>query len=376
MPDGTSAFTIRIAEREAMPALVAFWGPSNSGKTMSALKLARGLVGPEGRIGMIDTENKRAKMYAKISEPWDHLDLQPPFTPDRYREALQAFERAGERDKRPYGCIIVDSFSHIWQGEGGVLDMAENARTRNGRAMEGLAKWKAPKMAFQRAQNYFLRAPFHIVFCLRAKDGVRQKGGGANAEIEHVGLEPICEKNFIYEMTVSILLGPDHKPLFQPIDRFKASPIIPPVKAPEDLIGAFPAGQFIGEEAGRRMAAWIGGGVQLDANLENLKRIAADIASLGTEKLKAHWKSLSVADQRALQPYMDGYKATAAAKDREDALEDDPFQGDTDTDTGRSAAETPVDDPFADEPSGEADDREGDGITDAAGQQLDLTSAG
>src|SRR3546814_13083118 len=60
-----------------------------------------------------------------------------------------------------------------------------------------------------------LRSRVNVIFCLRAKALNVQVGRGKDAEIVSKGLTPICEKNFIFEMTVSALLGPDHKPVFE-----------------------------------------------------------------------------------------------------------------------------------------------------------------
>lgn len=315
-------FAIKPAERKATPSLICLWGPSGSGKTFSALKLARGLVGEAGKIGLIDTENKRAEFYADIGRPWDHLDMQPPFTPQRYIEALRAFEEAGG-----YGCIIVDSMSHIWEGEGGVLDMA------SGNNYTGLLKWQAPKMAYKRALNYLLRAPFHVIFCMRSKEGVRQVGRGKDSEIESVGLEPICEKNFIYEMTVSVLLGGDHRPVHHSTDRFKCNPAIPSVKAPDDVWAAIKPGEYLSEATGQAIAEWVNGGAVFDAELENLRRAAKDVATLGVARLEQHWKSLNGKQQRMLKPNVEELKkiardadAEAAGADKETGeTNEDPF---------------------------------------------------
>ena len=314
---------IKPAVRKATPALIGLWGPSGSGKTLSALKIARGLVGPKGKIGMIDTENRRAEFYAKEVGGWDHMDFQPPFSPIRYTEAFKAFEDTGQ-----YGCVIVDSVSHVWEGDGGVLDMAESGRTQSGAARQGLNKWQAPKMAYKRMINNLLRAPFHVIFCLRAKDGVRQKGTGANAEIESSGLEPICEKNFIYEMTVSVLLGQDHKPLIKPVDRFFCNAMIPAIKAPDELLPAIRPGEFLSEQTGADIAAWVDGGEIVDHEYEQLSRVARDIATMGTDRLHQHWKSLSPAEQNKLAAIKDDLKRTAAAADAEGMDESQEEHGD------------------------------------------------
>lgn len=316
---------IKPAVRKATPALIGLWGPSGSGKTLSALKIARGLVGPNGKVGLVDTENRRAEFYAKEAGGWDHLDFQPPFSPDRYTEAFKAFEDTGR-----YGCVIVDSMSHVWEGEGGVLEMADTGRTASGQPRMGLNKWQAPKMAYKRMVNNLLRAPFHVIFCLRAKDGVRQKGRGQDAEIESSGLEPICEKNFIYEMTVSVLLGPDHKPLFKPIDRFFCNPIIPAVKAPEELLPAIKPGEFLSEGTGEMIAQWVGGGAAIDHETERLYRAAREVATFGMEQLEKYWKGLPGQQQKALAPIKGELKKTAADADAQAVPEqpgpsDDPL---------------------------------------------------
>ena len=301
-----STFTIQRAVRKGAPALISLWGPSGSGKTFTALHVARGLVGPSGKIGLIDTENRRAEFYADLVGGWDHLDIQPPFTPERYTAAFAAFEEAGG-----YGCVIIDSMSHVWEGEGGVLDLADKNN------FSGLKKWQAPKMAYKRMVNTLLRAPFHVIFCLRAKDGVRQIGGGNSAKVESVGAQPISGKGFVYEMTVSALLGPDHKPAFPgPQSMVQCDPQIPAIKAPDDLRDVIRPGTFMGVETGRRIAAWVAGGAAFDADRAKLERLARDVASFGTDKLRMHWDSLSGDEKRVLAPIKDELKGIAEEADR------------------------------------------------------------
>jgi hypothetical protein len=290
---------IQKAIRKGTPALISLWGLSGSGKTYSALQLARGLVGPSGKIGMIDTENRRGEFYADLVGGWDHLDLQPPFTPQRYIEAFAEFERAGG-----YGCIIVDSMSHVWEGEGGVLDMADSGRAQSGAALQGLKKWQAPKMAYKRMMNDLIRAPFHVIFCLRAKNKVEQKGGG---EIVDKGLTPICEKNFIFEMTVDAQL-------------IKESHVPGELKCPEALLDAFPRNKVITPKTGEIIAAWVGSGAAVDTAGDQLKRKAREIATKGSTHLRDMWENELTKDQKkALQSSLEELKGLAAEADREEA---------------------------------------------------------
>src|SRR6185369_4310727 len=60
--------TIKKASRTGVKPLIGFYSESGCGKTMSGLLLARGLVGPSGKIVMIDTESGRGSLYADVIE--------------------------------------------------------------------------------------------------------------------------------------------------------------------------------------------------------------------------------------------------------------------------------------------------------------------
>src|SRR5262245_42606899 len=111
------SFTFRPAQREEVGTVTGFAGPSGGGKSFCALRVATGLANGK-RFAVIDTEAGRAKHYADRFA-FDHGDLTPPFTPEHYLEAIVAAESAG------YPVIVVDSMSHEYSGDGGLLDMQE-----------------------------------------------------------------------------------------------------------------------------------------------------------------------------------------------------------------------------------------------------------
>ncbi len=63
--------------------------PSGAGKTYSALLLAKGLVGNWDKVAVIDTENGSASLYDHLGA-FNIVDLQPPFSPERYMQAIDA----------------------------------------------------------------------------------------------------------------------------------------------------------------------------------------------------------------------------------------------------------------------------------------------
>lgn len=98
---------ITKAVRQKRKARIMLSGPSGSGKTYSALRLARGLVGGEGRILLLDTERGSATLYADVTE-FDHADL-PDYRYETFMDGIKQGEAAG------YDVIVIDSLTHAWE---------------------------------------------------------------------------------------------------------------------------------------------------------------------------------------------------------------------------------------------------------------------
>src|SRR5947207_14079104 len=110
---------IAPAERAGAHLLIQLYGPPRSGKTYTALRIARGMVGPKGRIGVLDTESGRARLYSdKVPGGFVVGELTPPYTARRSPETSEEVLAYG------VDILVVDSFSHCWEGPGGVLEMA------------------------------------------------------------------------------------------------------------------------------------------------------------------------------------------------------------------------------------------------------------
>jgi hypothetical protein len=302
-------FQFKPAIRTETSLLIAIAGASGSGKTFSALRLASGLAG-DGKVAVIDTEAGRALHYADKFD-FQHADLKPPFTPEAYVEALAAAEAAGFR------AIIIDSFSHEWEGEGGLQDIqaAELERMctddRTGkvdkRKMERMSApaWKVPKQRHKRMVNRLLQCRAHLIFCLRAEEKIRfekvkDDRGYERTAIVPAGWMPICEKRFMYEMTVSMNMLPDN-------------PGVPvPVKIQDQHRFAFPEGQHVTEEAGERLAEWARGGTpRQEAHHEALLAAAWKAADRGLDGLRDWFAGLSDADAALVKLYLAGPKKRA-----------------------------------------------------------------
>jgi hypothetical protein len=248
------AFEFRPARRENVGLLLGLSGGTGSGKTFTGMRLASGIAG-DRPFAVIDTEAGRAKHYADRFR-FDHGDLTPPFTPDRYTEAIVAADAAG------YPAIVVDSMSHEWAGEGGVLEWHDAELDRMAgndyRKRESctFAAWIQPKSAHKRMVNRLLQVRAHLILCFRAEPKIEiVRGANGKTEIrEKQGLNSfegwtaITDSKLPFELTASFM--------------FKAErPGVPiPIKLQEQHRSIFPADQPVTEDSGRALAAWARGG--------------------------------------------------------------------------------------------------------------------
>lgn len=305
---------IQKASRTAAHLLISLSGPSGSGKTYSALQLARGIVGPTGKIGVLDTESGRANLYADtIPGGFDAAVLSSPFTPDRYRQAVREFEEAG------YDILIIDSFSHEWSGTGGVLEMADEIEANSlkaGKKGVGLQKWLKPKLEHRKLMNTLLSTRMHIIFCLRSKAKMKPAKDDRGRDIVvNDGLVEVTSSDFVYEMTVAGMLQSGGR-----LDFATA-------KIPAFLRPAFVEGQPLSIETGRAIVRLMGDMEPVDAAWERVKRQAQDAAEAGTATLEGFWNTLTLDHKRRLKPDMANLKSIAVEVDRAAEAEVDEPHG-------------------------------------------------
>lgn len=249
------AFEFKPAKRQNEVLLIGLAGGTGSGKTYSAMRMASGIAGAMSkRFAVIDTEAGRARHYADQFK-FDHGDLRPPFTPRAYADAIHAADDAG------YPVIVVDSMSHEWAGEGGVLEMHEDELYRMAkddyarREACKMAAWIKPKQDHKKMVQRLLQIRSVLILCFRAEEKVEMvKGSDGKMKIvpkqSLVGVNgwiPICEKNLPFELTASFLLTAD-------------APGMPkPIKLQEQHKPMFPLNQPLDEKSGQRIAAWAAG---------------------------------------------------------------------------------------------------------------------
>lgn len=221
------SFEIKQATRQGVKPLIGIFGSSGTGKTMTALLLARGLVGDKGKIVMLDTESGRGSLYADvIPGGYETIEFREPFSPARYIEAVQTAESKGAN------VLVIDSASHEWEGIGGVTEMAGNiaeaAAHKWNKDWDGsiqFGHWKTPKMEHQKFVLKLLQSPLAIIVCLRAKQkskqvkGTQEMADGGLIEARMIGktcvvkdrfASPIQAEDFIFEMMAYMEVMKDH----------------------------------------------------------------------------------------------------------------------------------------------------------------------
>jgi energy-coupling factor transporter ATP-binding protein EcfA2 len=298
------------AVRGDTPLLVGLVGPSSSGKTYSALRLAAGIARvSEGETFVVDTEAKRALHYAEKFQ-FRHVVFRAPFGPLRYLAAIEhCMTKAASRSKKK-PTIIVDSQSHEHEGEGGVLDMHEaELEKRCGddwkkRERLTMLCWAKPKAERQRLIGAILQMEANFIFCFRAKPKLKLERG---KEPESLGYQPISGDNFIYEMTLKCLLlpGANGIPTWQS-DMIGERAMI---KLPEQfrtLFSANPPPQLT-EDIGEQLARWAAGVPPVASTnpLEIEARLAscADPATFRALQAESRsvWKTLSAEQKERIK---------------------------------------------------------------------------
>lgn len=275
------SLTIKSASRAGVKALVGFYGKSGSGKTMSALLFARGIVGPKGRIAFIDTESGRGSIFADlIPGGYQVIELDAPFSPERYTEAIELAEKSAD-------ITVVDSMSHEWSGEGGVLDMQERELDRMAGNDYGkreackMAAWIKPKAAHKKMVQRLLRSKNPLICCLRGEEKthiVKGENGGKNKVITDEFSTPLFDPRFIFEMLLN----------FETLNINGEGGFVYPVKITHPSIKALLPGpkEQIGVKHGAALAQWCIGAASpttSPASTEPVKPAAGTTASAPTD---------------------------------------------------------------------------------------------
>jgi hypothetical protein len=193
-----SELIIRKAERKKIKLKMKLAAPSGGGKTTGALKLAKGLVGAWSKIVLIDSENGSGELYSHLGD-YSVLPITPPFTPEKYIQAIDVCEKAG------FECVIIDSASHEWDGLGGCLEINEKTAQTKYRGNTWSA-WSETTPRHQKFLEKILQSPIHIIATFRSKTETVM---GDDKKVKKLGMKDVGREGTDYEFTLSLDIDRD-----------------------------------------------------------------------------------------------------------------------------------------------------------------------
>lgn len=184
------------AKREKVHLKILLGAMAGGGKTYGSLRLATGIVSriPDGKIAFLDTENGRGLYYSDKFD-YDYLQLEAPYTPEKYIEAIDGAVDAG------YSVLCLDSLSHEWA----YLNQIHNDMPGN-----SFVNWGPLTKRHDAFLEKILQAPIHIIACSRAKDLYSQGEKNGKKTIERLGEGFEQRKNIEYPFTISAILNPEN----------------------------------------------------------------------------------------------------------------------------------------------------------------------
>ena len=195
--------------RKKSKARIGVVGPSGGGKTLSALLLAYGIAGDWSKVALIDTEHERGRFYAERSDldigQFLYAPLYPPYSPERYIDFVNSAAAAvGEN-----GVVIVDSFSHAWDNEGGVLDIKSSIAQQKGK--NDYTAWDEAGKIQNNLINTILSVPCHTIVTMRTKMAYAMEVNDRGKTVPvKIGLAPVQRENTEYEFDVVFQINREH----------------------------------------------------------------------------------------------------------------------------------------------------------------------
>lgn len=189
-------FMFKRATKEEIKARVALIGPPGSGKTFTALKMGKVLAQGK-RVRAIDTEKRSSNRYAGLFN-FDVAYLNT-YEPSMYIAAQRAAVADGE-----CGCLIVDSASHCWEDEGGILDQVD---ARGGK----FEAWKDMKPQMRDLVNSWLECPVHLIVTFRSKvEYVVEENEKGKKVPRKIGLAPRFKDTIEFELDIVGMLNEEN----------------------------------------------------------------------------------------------------------------------------------------------------------------------
>jgi hypothetical protein len=250
--------TPKRAKRQKLIAAVEIAGPSGAGKTLGALLVAYGMMKtkyPEmdefdlwGKIGLIDTEHDRSLVYegmtfqgVSIGQFW-HQPLENDYSVSKYDSCVAALKKEGVE------VVVIDSISHAWEGDNGLLDLQQ---AKGG----SFGAWRDVNPIY----NDFIKVvtgekhKLHSISTVRQKQDYQvDRTDTGKLEIKKLGLKHVQRDSLEYEFQVVFNVDMNHM-----------------ATVTKDNSGLFEGKQApLGPEHGKKLFQWLEAGIDVKAKEE------------------------------------------------------------------------------------------------------------
>jgi len=200
------------ATRTQVRAAIGIDGLSGSGKSGLALFIAKYLANKAWeKVYATDAENNSLSLYVgenlhdkeKVGEFWHaKLDKATGYSPFNYEYyADEAYEK---------GCLarVQDSYTHMWQREGGVLDMVNKIQAQGDkRYNDSYRAWGHPDTVDAKNLIFDLIRDnrMHVISTIRIKDKtVMEQGENGRTVIKKMGDKQMQSEGLIYEFDLML----------------------------------------------------------------------------------------------------------------------------------------------------------------------------
>lgn len=204
---------------------LALTGLSGFGKTFSSLRIATGMAQElNQKILLLDTEFGSGELYADLFN-FDYLSIGPPYSPQAFIDIFNEVERL------EYGVLIIDSISHEWDGEGGVLQIAESANT----SRNPFGGWGIATPLHNQFINKLLRLRIHTICTIRQKTAYEVGVTNGKASPMKVGLGLVQKNSIENEFTILFSLFERGRAMAEK-DRTMTMPPLTPIEL-DDTVG-------------------------------------------------------------------------------------------------------------------------------------------
>ncbi len=193
---------IRKAERKKRHLKIGIGGVTGTGKTIGALRMAKGICGDWSKICVIDSENNSADLYAHLGA-YSVYDLES-YSADAYIKAINEVVSS-----ELFDVMILDSMTHEWNGPGGILEYVEKMAETKTRGNTYTA-WKYGTELHNKFVNSWLLAPIHTICTMRKKDDTVVEQINGKATPRKVGLKNIQRDGLDYEFDIAVDIHKNH----------------------------------------------------------------------------------------------------------------------------------------------------------------------